>query len=483
MRKRNTSRNHKKKWGKLVRKEERLAGEILPHLGGPSNINSLTSCMTRLRVTPIDETKVDLDRLKEIDGVLGVVEAETIQIILGPGIVTKVAEEVSKLSGVDAEDLEDDENIFEGLADQTKSDLKQKNATPFKLFLRKIASIFIPLIPAIVASGLIAGITNIVIRSGVDPETSLVSILNFIGWGLFSYLGIFVGINAAKEFGGTPALGGIAGILIINPALADITLFGEQLVPGRGGLVGVMLAAFFMAWTERRVRRFVPSSLDIIVTPTISVLITGFATLIVLQPIGGFVSDLITKGLLGLIDAGGIFSGLILAGTFLPLVVTGLHQGLTPVHMELINTIGDDPLLPILAMGGAGQVGAAFAIYFKTKNKKLRKVIKAGLPVGILGIGEPLIFGVTLPLGRPFITACLGAAIGGAFAAFFKVATIAIGVSGLPLIFLVNSNQILYYIISLVVAYFFGFVFTYLFGFKEEMTVAIDKGASTNTAA
>ncbi len=483
MRKRSTSRNHKKKWGKLVRKEERLAGEILPHLGGPSNISSLTSCMTRLRVTPIDETKVDLDQLKEIDGVLGVVEAETIQIILGPGIVTRVAEEVSKLSGVDAEDLEDDENIFEGLADQTKSDLKQKNATPFKLFLRKIASIFIPLIPAIVASGLIAGITNIVIRSGVDPETSLVSILNFIGWGLFSYLGIFVGINAAKEFGGTPALGGIAGILIINPALADITLFGEQLVPGRGGLVGVMLAAFFMAWTERRVRRFVPSSLDIIVTPTISVLITGFATLIVLQPIGGFVSDLITKGLLGLIDAGGIFSGLILAGTFLPLVVTGLHQGLTPVHMELINTIGDDPLLPILAMGGAGQVGAAFAIYFKTKNKKLRKVIKAGLPVGILGIGEPLIFGVTLPLGRPFITACLGAAIGGAFAAFFKVATIAIGVSGLPLIFLVNSNQILYYIISLVVAYFFGFVFTYLFGFKEEMTVAIDKGASKNTAA
>ncbi|MGE6203959.1 PTS transporter subunit EIIC [Guptibacillus hwajinpoensis] len=466
-----------------MRKEERLAGEILPHLGGPSNISSLTSCMTRLRVTPIDETKVDLDQLKEIDGVLGVVEAETIQIILGPGIVTRVAEEVSKLSGVDAEDLEDDENIFEGLADQTKSDLKQKNATPFKLFLRKIASIFIPLIPAIVASGLIAGITNIVIRSGVDPETSLVSILNFIGWGLFSYLGIFVGINAAKEFGGTPALGGIAGILIINPALADITLFGEQLVPGRGGLVGVMLAAFFMAWTERRVRRFVPSSLDIIVTPTISVLITGFATLIVLQPIGGFVSDLITKGLLGLIDAGGIFSGLILAGTFLPLVVTGLHQGLTPVHMELINTIGDDPLLPILAMGGAGQVGAAFAIYFKTKNKKLRKVIKAGLPVGILGIGEPLIFGVTLPLGRPFITACLGAAIGGAFAAFFKVATIAIGVSGLPLIFLVNSNQILYYIISLVVAYFFGFVFTYLFGFKEEMTVAIDKGASKNTAA
>jgi PTS system sucrose-specific IIC component len=347
--------------------------------------------------------------------------------------------------------------------------LKEKNATPFKLFLRRIASIFIPLIPAIVASGLIAGITNVIVRSGADPESILIQILNFIGWGLFNYLGVFVGINTAKEFGGSPALGGAAGILIINPGLANITLFGEELVPGRGGLIGVMLAAAFIAFLEKRIRKFVPSAVDIIVTPTLALLITGIVTLIVLQPIGGFISDLITKGLLGLIDMGGIIAGLILAGTFLPLVVTGLHQGLTPVHMELINTIGDDPLLPILAMGGAGQVGAAFAIYFKTKNERLKKVIKGGLPVGILGIGEPLIFGVTLPLGRPFLTACLGAAVGGAFQAFFKIATIAIGVSGIPLAFLVHTDQIILYLLGLLVAYFFGFIFTWIFGFKEEM--------------
>ncbi|WP_044749162.1 PTS transporter subunit EIIC [Bacillus alveayuensis] len=459
-------------------KNARLANEIVEKLGGYQNIKSLTHCMTRLRITPVDESKVDIDGLKKIDGVLGVVEQETLQIILGPGIVTRVAEEVSKLSGVDIEGL--DVNDLTNLAEQTKADLKKKNATPFKLFLRKIASIFIPLIPAIVASGLIAGITNVIIRAGADPESTVISILNFIGWGLFSYLGIFVGINAAKEFGGTPALGGIAGILIINPALANITLFGEKLVPGRGGLVGVMLAAIFMAWIEKKVRRFVPAAVDIIITPTISVLITGIATLIVLQPVGGWISDLITKGLLGLIDAGGVLSGIILAGTFLPLVVTGLHQGLTPVHMELINSIGDDPLLPILAMGGAGQVGAAFAIYFKTKNAQLRKVIKGGLPVGILGIGEPLIFGVTLPLGRPFITACLGAAVGGAFQAYFNVATIAIGVSGLPLTFLVNAHQIVYYLIGLFIAYVSGFIFTYLFGFNEEMTKEIGRNTETN---
>ncbi|WP_051529924.1 PTS transporter subunit EIIC [Anoxybacteroides tepidamans] len=459
-------------------KNARLASEIVEKLGGYQNIKGLTHCMTRLRVTPVDESKVDIDGLKKIDGVLGVVEQETLQIILGPGIVTRVAEEVSKLSGVDIESL--NVNELTSLAEQTKADLKKKNATPFKLFLRKIASIFIPLIPAIVASGLIAGITNVIIRVGANPESTVISILNFIGWGLFSYLGIFVGINAAKEFGGTPALGGIAGILIINPALANITLFGEKLVPGRGGLVGVMLAAIFMAWIEKKVRRFVPAAVDIIITPAISVLITGIATLIVLQPVGGWISDLITKGLLSLIDTGGVLSGMILAGTFLPLVVTGLHQGLTPVHMELINSIGDDPLLPILAMGGAGQVGAAFAIYLKTKNAQLRKVIKGGLPVGILGIGEPLIFGVTLPLGRPFITACLGAAVGGAFQAYFNVATIAIGVSGLPLTFLVNAHQIVYYLIGLFIAYVSGFIFTYLFGFNEEMTKEIGKNTETN---
>lgn len=462
-----------------MKKEVLIAEGIIEKIGGAKNIKNLTFCMTRIRIAPKYESKVDLNGLKQIDGVISVVNEETIQIIVGPGTVNRVADQICEITGIkldsfsDDEDDDNDYNPFEGLAEKNQSDLKKQNATPFKLFLRKIASIFIPLIPAIVASGLIAGLTNVIVRMGADPESALIEVLNLIGWGLFAYLGVFVGINTAKEFGGTPSLGGVAGILIINPGLADVTLFGEALVPGRGGLIGVMLAAVFISWTEKRVRRIVPAAVDIIVTPTISLLITGLATLFILQPIGGIVSDAITNGLLGLIDTGGIFAGLILAGTFLPLVMTGLHQGLTPVHMELINTLGENPLLPILAMGGAGQVGAAFAIYIKTKNQKLRKVIKGGLPVGILGIGEPLIFGVTLPLGRPFLTACLGAAVGGAFQAFFKVSTIALGVSGLPLVFLVQTHQILLYLIGIVIAYTFGFIFTYLFGFKEEMANGI----------
>lgn len=451
-------------------KEQQMAHGIIEKLGGSSNIQSLMHCMTRIRVNLHDPSKADLKGLKEVDGVLGVVEDDTLQIIVGPGIVNRVTLAMSEETGMNIQSVDETDPMdLEQMARMNKDVINKKNATPFKQFLRKIASIFIPLIPAIVASGLIMGITNAAINYGADKDTSFMQMMGVIGGGLFAYLAVFVGINTAKEFGGTPALGGAAGILIINPNLANITLFGDPLVVGRGGLIGVMLAAIFIVFLEKRIRKFVPAAIDIIVTPTLALLITGFATLYVLQPVGGFLSDVITKGLLNILDVGGIFSGLILAGTFLPLVVTGLHQGLTPVHMELINTIGDDPLLPILAMGGAGQVGAAFAIYFKTKNQRLRKVIKGGLPVGMLGIGEPLIFGVTLPLGRPFLTACLGAAVGGAFQAFFKIATVAIGVSGIPLVFLVHANEMVLYLVGLVIAYFFGFLFTWTFGFKESM--------------
>lgn len=214
--------------------------------------------------------------------------------------------------------------------------------------------------------------------------------------------------------------------------------------------------------------------MDVIVTPTVALLVTGIVTYIVFMPLGGFISDLITKGLLSVLDLGGIVAGFVLGAAFLPLVVTGLHQGLTPVHLELINSIGDDPLLPILAMGGAGQVGAAFAIYAKTKKKRLKRAIGGALPSGMLGIGEPLIFGVTLPLGRPFLTACLGAGVGGAFQAYFNIATVAVGVSGLPLTFLVHAHQIILYLVGLLIAYIAGFLFTYGFGFKDEMAGEFD---------
>ena len=456
-------------------KEQQLAAALLPLLGGADNLLSIAHCMTRLRLTVADETKVDKEKIKNLPGVLGLLGAEgRCQIVLGPGVVNKVTAHLQILQQKPATPQQP-EPLTE--ARTRKAALDEKNRTPFKLLLRRLAGIFIPLIPAIVASGMVAGLTNLAIRLGLPPEHELATLLSVTGWGLFAYLSIFIGFNAAKEFGGTPALGGLAGVLLINPAIASIHLGGEALVPGRGGVIGVLLVACFMAWLERRLRRYVPNALDIIVTPTLTLLVGALATYYVLQPLGGFLSDTIIFAFKVLLQDGGGFAGFVLAGTILPIVMTGLHQGLTPIHMEFLNTLHENPLLPILAMGGAGQVGASLAVYLKTKNTRLRHIIKSALPVGLLGIGEPLIFGVTLPLGRPFFTACLGAACGGAYQAAMHTASISMGVSGLPLAFLIQPASLLHYLLGLVIAYVCGFCATWLAGFEDPVETSEEAGA------
>ncbi|KAF0995301.1 PTS system EIIBC component [Geobacillus sp. TFV-3] len=398
---------------------------------------------------------------------MGIIEDETLQIVVGPGVVNKVAAALCEMTDLELGEVMEDE--LEDIAERTKAKVKARQQTPLKRLLRKIGSIFIPLIPGLVASGIINGIANFAKNAGIDPAATWLQLLLLIGGGIFASLGVLVGYNTAKEFGGTPVLGAIAGILVFNPALADVKLFGEALTPGRGGLFSVLLAAWLMAVIEKRVRRFVPNAVDIIVTPLITVLIVCLFTLIAVQPIAGWLSLAITNGLKAVLDIGGVIAGAVLAGTFLPLVMVGLHHGLTPIHMELIQKLGSTPLLPVLAMAGAGQVGAAIAVYVKTKSERLRNIIKGALPVGFLGIGEPLLYGVTLPLGRPFVTACLGAAVGGAFQAVMKTAALGIGVSGLSLIPLIADGKYITYLIGLVISYTFGFLFTYWFGFKEEM--------------
>lgn len=459
-----------------MKKEEKLARDILEHVGGGENIRSFTHCMTRVRINLKDNTKADIKQLKQADGVMGVVEDDTLQIVVGPGTVNKVSDHISNITGIkmgDALDANED-----NVAEITKAGIKKKNNTPMKNLLRKIGSIFIPLIPGIVGSGIINGTVGFLKNSGVDPTLTWMQLLTVLGSSIFAYLAIVVAWNTAKEFGGTPVLGAIAGIITMNPALADITLFGNNLTPGYGGLIGAMFAAWLMVFFERQFRKIIPNAVDIIFTPLLTILVVGMLTLVVVQPIAGVLSTGITSGINAVLSLGGAIgsavAGALLAGFFLPLVMLGLHHGLTPIHMELINTFNATALLPILAMAGASQVGAAIAIYVKTKNKRLRNVIKGGLPTGFLGIGEPLIYGVTLPLGRPFITACLGAAVGGAFQAVMKTAAAGIGVSGIPLIPLIVDNKYLLYFFGLLITYTAGFIITYFFGFKEEMADNLD---------
>lgn len=438
--------------------------------------------MTRLRLGLRDRSLVRDEALKALPSVMGVVEDDTYQIVLGPGTVARVTPELEALVAAapkpaptapshDADDL-----AAQGAS--LKAAQKAKNATPFKLFLRRIANIFVPLIPALIGCGIIAGLNGLLINLGWLPGVT--PALAAMASGFMALIAVFVGYNTAKEFGGTAILGGAVAAIIVFPGVARIDAFGQTLSPGQGGVLGALGAAILAVYVEKWCRRWVPESLDVLVTPTLTVLVSGLVTIFGLMFVAGEISTAIGEFANWLLANAGAGAGFLLGGLFLPLVMLGLHQALIPIHTTLIEQQGYTVLLPILAMAGAGQVGAAMAVYLKLpRNGSIRRTIKSALPAGFLGVGEPLIYGVSLPLGRPFVTACVGGAFGGGFVGLFSmlgdtVGSTAIGPSGWALFPLLDGNKglgetIAIYAGGLLVGYLAGFVATYFWGFSREL--------------
>lgn len=473
-----------------------LAKRILELVGGKENVVSAANCMTRLRPKLKDPSKVDIDALKDTDGILGVVDNGRLQIVLGPGKAKKVTDIFVEEAGV--KHLDDDSSWQENKAVIKES---QKQGW-LKIGLQNIANIFIPMIPAIIAAGLFNGIASLINQS-VAPSAEIggfwfmtYTVCSLIGGAFLSYFAIFTGINAAKQFGATPALGGMLGAMSI---MAQIVTISTQLglyntaVPlesilttGKGGILGVIFGVWLLSKVERFVRKIIPDIFDLILTPFITLLVMSIVFVLVTMPVAGFLSDLLVSGLNVLINSSNavisVISGFVLAAAFLPMVLLGLHHGLIPIYSIQLEHLGGVTLFPVLAMAGAGQVGAAIALYLKcrkTGNQRLKKTIVGALPAGFLGVGEPLIYGVTLPLGKPFITAGLGAGFGGAFVRLMGVMSGAWGPSGLvgtPLMVTgVGGNQMFNYVLGLVISYIMGFIITFIFIKERDLVPATNR--------
>lgn len=461
----------------------KLAQEILSLLGEKENVLGNAACMTRLRVGVKDLNKVKLEKLKALDGVMGVVESDTIQIVLGPGKVNRVLGEFSKMTGIAPGSVQDDD--LQNIAHINKQVQKQKHDKPLQKFLKKIANIFVPLLPGIIAAGLINGLTNVinVWSGGALSGIWWYETIRTMGWALFAYLPLLVGSNAAKEFGGSAVLGAIAGAMFItNTSMPLLALFNEEAVllpftnatfnPAAGGLIAALIAGVFFATLEKKIRKVMPDILDTFFTPLLTVIIGGLVAILVLQPIGDILTFGLFYGLNFVYESLGVAGGFLLSAGFLPLVAVGLHQALTPIHAMLNDpsgaTQGVNYLLPILMMAGGGQVGAGLALYMKTKNKKLKRLIRDALPVGVLGVGEPLMYAVTLPLGKSFMTACLGSGFGGVLAVLFNLGAISQGVSGVFGLLIIEPGGQLHFVIAMLAAYAGGFFLTYVFGVDEK---------------
>lgn len=466
-----------------MRNDTATASAVLALTGGPANIRHVTHCLTRLRLTLADPVAVDEASLRALPGVLGVIGAGTpsLQVVLGPGVVDTVTAEVERQLAAGAGAVG-----TEVLAPGPRA----KGAAPAAL--RRIADIFVPLIPALIGCGILAGVNGLLTNAGWLP--GLTPALAAIASGFMALIAVFVGYQTAKEFGGTPILGGAVAAVIVYPGVAKVTAFGVHLSPGQGGVLGALAAALLATRIEKWCRGRLPGALDVLFTPTVTVLVAGLATLYGLMYAAGAVATAIGTGANWLLTTTGPFAGLILGGLFLPLVMLGLHQALIPIHTTLIEQQGYTVLLPLLAMAGAGQVGGALAVYVRLRHDtRLRATIRSALPAGLLGVGEPLIYGVSLPLGRPFVTACVGGAAGGGFVGFFallgeKVGATAIGPSGWALFPLLTGNQgpapaIAIYAGGLLTAYAVGFATTLAFGFPRGTTTGAPSPATDRTPA
>ena len=435
-----------------------IANMIIRIIGTKDNIQAIENCMTRVRIEVYDIDEADIKELEKVEGVIGVVVDEhNIQIIVGPGKSKKIANELSSITGITVAEVDE--------AAVRKAENKEKNNTPFKRLLKKIAKVFIPIIPAFIGCGLMVAIyeSGYVFSPGFET-TDFGKVLSAIAYSVFTILPIIVGYNAAKEFGGTPIIGAVLAAILTSSAIDGVHMFGITMAAGRGGVISVLVVAALGALLENRLRKFIPDILDTFVTPLLTIFIMTFLGLLIFQPLGGFVSETIGNFVNYIIYNVPALAGLATL-IYLPLVMTGMHHGLIAVNAALIADFGITYLLPVTCMAGAGQVGAAFYVYLKTKNERLKKTCSNALPVGMLGIGEPLLWGVTVPLGKPFIASCLGGAVGGSLVAMLGVAAKIPELSGLQLALITNNP--FGYLLGIAVSYVAGFLFCMLLGFDD----------------
>ena len=451
----------------------KTAQEILSCVGGESNIVSAAHCATRLRLVLKDDSKIDFDALEKIDLVKGNFNnGGQFQIILGTGIVNKVYAEFIKIAHI---------------TEMTKEELKQqaaKKMNPVQKLLKTLADVFVPILPALVASGLLMGINNILTAQGMFvPGKSLVEafpaikdiaeMVNLFSNAGFTFLPVLIGFSAAKIFGATPILGAVIGAIMIHPDLMNGYGYGQALLDGtvpywhifgfsvakvgyQGTVLPVIASAFCLAVIEKRLRKIVPAMLDNIVTPLLSVLLAGALTFLFIGPVMRGVGDMMTNAVMWLFFDLGALGGLIYGITYPLLVITGMHHSLVTAETQIlanIGTLGGSPTFAVVAAANCAQGAAALAVMCKSKNDpKMRSMASASGISSMLGITEPAIFGVNLKLRYPFYGALIGGGIGAAYATIMHVLSVSQGPCGVIGVICIRPDCMLQFMVSMAIA-------------------------------
>lgn len=469
----------------------KIAEQTIAQLGGKENITTLAHCATRLRLTLADESKVNKEAIENIEGVKGQFStAGQYQIIFGSGTVNEVYAEMQKQMGI---------------GDMSTSEVAAASAANQPLLQRLVkglADIFVPIIPAIVAGGLLMGIHSMLTAVGFFWEgesvvsrypaiADLVDFINTVSNAPFVFLPVLLGFSATRKFGGNPFLGAALGMLLVHPALADGWNYAKTLMEGnikywhifgleiekvgyQGTVIPTIISAWVLATLEKTFRKFVPSYLDNLVTPLFSLFIAGVLAFTVIGPFGREAGSAISAGLTWLYDTLGFIGGAIFGTFYAPIVITGMHQTFIAVETQLLAEVartGGTFIFPIAAMSNIAQGAACLGVAFAMKDAKVRGL---AIPSGIsalLGITEPAMFGVNLRYRQAFIAAMLASGLSSAFIAFFNVKAIALGAAGFLGIPSIKPDSLAMYSVGMVISFVLAFTISAIWVKKAQTKV------------
>ena len=467
----------------------KTAQDILDHVGGSKNIASAAHCATRLRLVIADNKKVSKEALENVDGVKGVFEASgQLQIILGTGTVNKVFAEFIDIAGITA---------------SSKAEAKEAAAEKQNWFMRAIkllGDIFVPIIPAIVASGFLMGIMNsldFMNSNGflhINTHSSIYVFANLFSNIAYIFLQILIAFSAAKAFGANQYLGAVIGMIMIHPSLQNaytvategvqqtqsvfFGLFKIDMVGYQGHVIPVIIAVWILAVIEKKLHKIVPEVLDLFVTPLVSVFVTGYLTLSIVGPIFVWAENAILGAIQWMLTLPLGIGSLIMGGLYAPTVVTGIHQMYTAIDIGQLAKYGVTYWLPLASAANVAQGAAALAVGIKSKDKKIKSLALPSSLSAFMGITEPAIFGVNLRFFKPFIAGCIGGGCGALYASLVHLGAKGTGVTGIFGI-LLCLNQPLQYLIEMVIAVGVAFVISFLIYKDAEPKAATADAAET----
>ena len=455
----------------------KCAEEIFSYLGGRENLVSAAHCATRLRLVTVDNSKIDMKALENVEGVKVVFSSNgQLQLIIGTGTVNKVYDEFLKVTGLTA---------------ASKEDVKAAAAAKQPLFKRAIkclGDIFVPIIPAIVASGFLMGIMealNFMVNNGflnIDTSGSIYVFANLFANTAYVFLPILIAYSAAKAFGGNPYLGAVIGMLMIHPDLQNawtvategvlrtqsvwFGLYEVNLVGYQGSVIPVIIAVWVMCFIEKRLHKIVPAMFDLFVTPLVSVFATGYLTYSIIGPIFSTVEHSIIGGIQSLLALPLGVGSLIMGGLYSTTVVAGIHHMYTVIDVGQLSQYGVTYWLPLASAANMAQGAAALAVALKTRNGKLKSMALPASLSCFMGITEPAIFGVNLRHFKPFVCGAIGGAAGAMYASLVGLGASGTGVTGLFGLLLCLHDPI-NYVLMAAISIAVAFALTWVFGFKD----------------